>query len=202
MTTAPRIDGWTVIGSIAALSLISVLILQPQVNSDNILTALRVSSATTAIPFLLLFALTPFDRAGTAAHRWLTGHRAEAWLILTASHLVHLGQIGLYYRLGQTCPLTVWLITIPVWLVMLAVTLVVLTRQQLLAGGGSGGSRWAGALYAAGLWVVWLVFLLAFALGSAAGHLLAYNLPALVLFLAAALGWLLPPLRRVVAAGR
>ncbi|MEB3166742.1 MAG: hypothetical protein VKO65_08740, partial [Cyanobacteriota bacterium] len=137
MTTAPRIDGWTVIGSIAA-------------------------------------------------HRWLAQHRSEAWLILTASQLVHLGQIGLYYRLGKSCPLTVWLITIPVWLVMLAVTLVVLTRPQLLAGGGSGGSRWAGAFYAAGLWVVWLVFLLAFALGSAAGHLLAYNLPALLLFLAAA----------------
>jgi hypothetical protein len=207
MTTAPRItetriDAWTVIGTIAALLLISVLILQPEVNGENILTALRVSSATTAIPFLLLFALTPFDRAGTPAHRWLGEHRAEAWLILTASHLVHLGQIGLYYRLGESCPLTVWLITIPVWLVMLAVTLVLLTRPHWLAGGAPGGSRCAGALYAAGLWIVWLVFLLAFALGSAAGKLLAYNLPALVLFLAAALGWWLPALRRLLAAGR
>jgi hypothetical protein len=200
MTTAPRIDGWTVIGSIAALLLISVLILQPEVNSENILTALRVSSATTAIPFLLLFALTPFDRVGTAAHRWLEQHRSEAWLILTASHLLHLAQIGLYYRLGESCPLSVWLVTIGVWLVMVAVTLVVLTRPQLLAGGGSSGSPWIAGPYTGGLWIVWLVFLLAFALRSAAGHLLAYNLPALVLFLAAALGWLLPPLRRVLAA--
>lgn len=95
-----------------------------------------------------------------------------------------------------------WLITIPVWLVMLAVTLVLLTRPHWLAGGAPSGSRWPGALYAAGLWIVWLVFLLAFALGSAAGKLLAYNLPALVLFLAAALGWWLPPLRRLLAAGR
>jgi hypothetical protein len=52
------------------------------------------------------------------------------------------------------------------------------------------------ALYGAGLWIVWVVFLLAFALGSAAGHLRAYNLPALVLYLAAALGWFVPWLRR------
>lgn len=100
------------------------------------------------------------------------------------------------------CPLTVWLVTIPVWLVMVAMTLVVLMLPHWLAGGAPSSSRWAWTLYVAGLWIVWLVFLLAYALGSAAGHLLAYNLPALVLFLAAALGWVLPPLRRVLVAGR
>jgi hypothetical protein len=39
----------------------------------------------------------------------------------------------------------------------------------------------------AGFWIVWVVLLL-----------LAYNLPALVLSLAAGLGWRLPPMRRAL----
>lgn len=190
------IDGWTVIGSAAALLLTSVLILQPSVNQQNILTALRVSSATTAIPFLILFALAPLDRPGSAARTWLLNHRTETWVILTLSHLLHLVQIGLYYRLGQSCPLTVWLVALPVWLVMVAVTLAELGVVPWLAAAAESDGPRGGWLYQAGLWLVWLVFLLAFGLGTAARHLMVYNLPALVLFLAAALGWLVPGLRR------
>ncbi len=63
--------------------------------------------------------------------------------------------------------------TLPVWLVM--VTLSELGIGPRFAAGSEGRRPWSGRLYAAALWIVWVVFLL----GTASGHLIAYNLPAL-----------------------
>ncbi|NEQ51178.1 MAG: hypothetical protein F6K11_13750 [Leptolyngbya sp. SIO3F4] len=42
-------------------------------------------------------------------------------------------------------------------------------------------------LHAIGIWYVWLIFTVAFSLGSLAKHLMFYNLPAFILFIAAAI---------------
>lgn len=70
--------------------LTSGLILYPKITDDNILTALRFSSLTTAIPFLLFFVAKPLAVVRGEIGQWLQNHHRYLWLILTISHLIHL----------------------------------------------------------------------------------------------------------------
>lgn len=177
------------------MMLASGLILYPKTTDENILTALRLSSVTTAIPFLLVFIAKPLAVVASDLGRWVQSNRRYLWLILTISHLIHLYQILLYYQLGQSCPLIVWAITSPLWIIMVLFAGGELSRPNFFAQiFPTRETRALNLLHGIGVWYVWLVFTLAFGLGTVAGHITFYNVPAFVLFLAGAimhgiLGW-------------
>lgn len=172
-----------------AIILSSSLILYPEPTSENILTALRVSSVTTAVPFLLVFAARPLAMLSLSRElgQWAQANRRYLWFILTISHLLHLYQITLYYQLGQSCPFIVWAITAPLWIIMVLFSLVEGVNphlfDRLYQGRGNLGIK---VLHGLGSGYVWLVFTLAFGLGVFDKHLLFYNVPALASFLAGA----------------
>lgn len=181
--------GWIGVAIAAILMILcSGLILYPIVTDDNILTALRVSSVTTALPFLLVFTAQPLARltVGRGLGTWAQTNRRYLWLILTASHLLHLAQIALYYRQGQSCPWTVWAVTSPLWIIMVAFSGVEWVKPQQIDQVVTAAKSPLTLLYWLGNWYIWLVFALAFGLGAIGKHLVFYNLPAFVLFLAAA----------------
>jgi hypothetical protein len=87
--------GWSGVAIATVLMMLcSGLILYPIATDANILTSLRVSSVTTALPFLLVFTAKPLARlnVGGGIGVWAQTNRASLWLILTASHLIHLAQ--------------------------------------------------------------------------------------------------------------
>lgn len=188
--------GWSaVVIATVLMILASGLILYPQITDENILTALRFSSLTTAFPFLLLFVTKPLTVVKDELGQWLQNNHPYLWLILTISHLIHLYQIVLYYQLGQSCSLIVWLITSPLWIIMVTFSIIELIQPQLFAPLYQGNaSRRLSLLYGIGVWYIWLIFTLAFGLGAIAKHIWFYNIPAFVLFLAGAIlhgviGW-------------
>ena len=141
---------------------------------------------TTALPFLLVFVAG--SRSLGDLGQWLEKSRRYLWLILTISHIIHLYQIGLYYQLGQSCPLTVWAVTSPLWIIMVTFSGVDLINPQLFERIHQAETSITVRLFhEIGIWYVWLIFTVAFSLGTATKHLLFYNIPALVLFLAAAI---------------
>ena len=178
--------GWITVATIFML-LASGLILSPEVNETNILTALQVSSLTTALPFLLLFIAKPLGLLRKDIKQWIQISHRSLWLILTISHLIHLYQILLFYQQGQSCPLLVWFITSPLWAIMVFFSLIEVGRPEVAIAFFQNQSQgiWR-ILYNAGLWYTWLVFTIAFGLGSIAGHLTFYNLPAFICFLSGA----------------
>lgn len=183
--------GWgEVVIATVLMGLISGLILYPKATDESVLTALRVSSLTTALPFLLVFVSKPLVQLNVWRElgRWAQNYSATLWLILTLSHLLHLYQISVYYHLGNSCPWTVWLISSPLWIVMLAWSGVEIFQPQGISQ-FSRNQRSRGLMlsYAIGSWYIWLVFALAFGLGTLTKHLLFYNLPAFLLFVAAAI---------------
>jgi len=164
--------------------LVHALVLSNGLDELSVLLALRVSSLTTAIPFLLVFAMRPLQRLRFTAEAgdWAEQHQRDLWVMAAVSHLLHLAQIGLYYRLGMFCPAVVWAVTLPLWGIVVGFgAMAIALPQRLIAM----QSRRFG-LYAVGCWYTWFVFTLAFSLGAATHHLLFYNLPAAVLFVAAA----------------
>ncbi|MEL6814762.1 MAG: hypothetical protein AAFP03_08105 [Cyanobacteria bacterium J06598_3] len=172
------------------LVLSSALLLSNGVNNSSVLLSLRVSSLTTALPFLLVFAMQPMQRFQVTRKtgQWAQQHFRDLWVIAAISHLIHLAQLGLYYQLGQSCPPLIWAVTTPVWIILGLFAAISIFQP----GWFSPRPRPQKALlYEVGSWYVWLVFTVAFSLGSAAHHLLFYNLPAASLFVAAAvLRWL------------
>ena len=194
--------GWSgVLIATILMVLASALILYPEITSENILTSLRFSSLTTAIPFLLIFVAQPLTAISDEIGQWLQTNRRYLWLILTISHLIHLYQIVLYYQLGESCSLIVWGITAPLWLIMVAFSAVELMKPQLFDSFYQGdGSRALRRLHRMGIWYVWLVFTVAFGLGAMAKHIPFYNVPALVLFLAGAIMYGIGWWRRVITA--
>ena len=174
---------WIAVGcAVLAIALLSNLALYPQPTAETVLIALRITSLTTALPFLLVFSTRPLVLVSRELAQWAQAYRRELWLVLTASHLLHLYQIGLYYQLGQQCPLTVWLITAPVWIITVLAAVVEIVRSQWFEGRSPAGLK---LLYSLGLGYVWLVFTLAFGLGAIARHLPFCNIPSFLLFLAA-----------------
>lgn len=205
MTDYPPLHWSLVALSAVFLLLLSALILSNGLDEVSILLSLRVSSLTTALPFWLVFALGPLQRLGLVQRRgdWLHQHQRDLWVIAGLSHLIHLGQIGLYYKLGQSCPLPVWLVTAPLWIILTLFALFALIQPDWVVQnvrnsifGSSGNSfpslKTKALVYEWGSWYVWLVFTLAFVVSIFAQHLLFYNLPGAVLFMAAALLRLLP----------
>jgi hypothetical protein len=177
--------GWSgVLIATVLMMLSSGLILYPTITNENILTALRVSSLTTALPFLLIFVTGSLTIMTQDLGRWLQTNRRYLWLILTISHLIHLFQIFLYYQLGQSCSLTVWIVTSPLWIIMVIFSAIEISNSQLFA---AHSQRLFRLLYSIGIWYIWLIFSLAFGLGAVAKHIPFYNIPAFVLFLAAAI---------------
>ncbi len=181
--------GWTgVLISTVFMLLASGLTLYPKINSDNILTALRLSSLTTAIPFLLVFVTKPLTATTDELGQWLRNNRSYLWLALTISHLIHLYQIVLYYQLGEACPWTTWLVTAPLWIIMVLFSVTELVRPEIFDYLCQAHvSKRLSILYMLGLWYIWLVFTVAFGLGTAAQHILFYNIPAFILFVAGAI---------------
>lgn len=175
--------------------LTSSLIIYPQITDENLLTALRFTSLTTAVPFLLFFVAKPLAVGKNELGKWFQNNHCYLWLILTISHLIHLYQIFLYYQLGKSCPLSVWLVTSPLWIIMVIFSILELIKPQLFNQlYQENPPRLLSFLHGIGVWYVWFVFTLAFALGTVDKHLLFYNIPALVLFLAGAIfqgivGW-------------
>ncbi|MGP1384841.1 MAG: hypothetical protein ACTS2F_14845 [Thainema sp.] len=188
--------GWVgfVIATLAIL-LVSHLILYPQPTPETLLLALRVTSLTTAIPLWLVFVAQPIALVASEVAHWIQANRRYLWLTLTASHLMHRYQIGLYYQVGQQCPLIVWLVTLPVWIVLVIVAAIEWVRPQWLTVPATTSTLMRlRSAYWLGLGYVWLIFTLAFGLGAIARHLPFYNIPALLLFLAGGalhvMGWL------------
>lgn len=181
--------GWTgVLISTVFMLLASGLTLYPQITSENILTALRLSSLTTAIPFLLVFVTKPLTVTTDELGQWLRNNRSYLWLALTISHLIHLYQIILYYQLGETCSLTTWLVTAPLWIIMVLFSVTELLRPEIFDYlYQAHAPRRLNILYRLGLWYIWLVFTLAFGLGAAEQHIPFYNIPAFMLFVAGAI---------------
>ena len=188
--------GWSgVLIATAFMMLASSLILYPKTTNENILTALRLSSVTTAIPFLLVFIAKPLTVMASDLGRWVQSNRCYLWIILTISHLIHLYQILLYYQLGQSCPLIVWALTSPLWIIMVLFSGLELSKpnffQQIFQ---ARQTKVQTLLHGIGVWYIWLVFTLAFGLGAIARHLPFYNVPAFALFIAGAImhgivGW-------------
>lgn len=180
--------GWSGVAIATLLMiLVSALILYPTVTMEKVLTALRLSSVTTALPFLLVFVAKPLTILDVplGLGQWLQRNRRYLWLTLTISHLLHLYQIWFFYQLGQSCPLVIWAITSPLWIIMVLFSIVEIAQPQrfdLLA--VVKGTRRLQFIYGCGVWYVWLVFTLAFGSGAIAQHLPFYNIPALILFLA------------------
>ena len=181
--------GWSAVFiATAFMILTSSLILYPKITDENILTALRLSSLTTAIPFLLFFITKPLAVARNELGQWLQNHHRYLWLTLTISHLIHLYQIVLYYQLGESCPLIVWLVTSPLWIIMVIFSVIELIKPQLLdLQTPENTPKLLSLLYGIGIWYIWLIFTLAFGLGAVAKYIPFYNIPAFVLFLAAAI---------------
>jgi hypothetical protein len=124
---------WSVVALATVFMLLaSGLILYPKITNENILAALRLSSLTTAIPFLLVFIIKPLRGIADNIARWLQNNRRYLWLILTISHFIHLYQIFLYYQLGKSCPLTVWLVTSPLWILMAAFSAIEIAKPELI----------------------------------------------------------------------
>jgi hypothetical protein len=171
---------------------IAAIVLTPSPNLATVTLALRASSATTAAPFLTVFLAQGLRRwpQGQAWGDALHGYRRPLWLVLTFSHLVHLAQIGVYYQLGQSCPLFVWAVTTPLWLITVWFAVVELTHPQRLEPLHSTPARLLHS-YQWGCWYVWLIFFLAFALSVFAQENLPYTLPGALLFAIAGLlhGW-------------
>ena len=188
--------GWSaVVISTILIILSSSLIVYPQITDENILTALRFTSLTTAIPFLIFFIAKPFVVIKNELGQWLKNNHLYLWLILTISHLTHLYQIFLYYQLGEICPLSVWLVTSPLWIIMVIFSVLELIKPQLSDSLYQESTpRLLSILHNISIWYIWFVFTIAFALGTIGKHLLFYNIPALILFLAGAIfprivGW-------------
>ncbi|MDJ1182927.1 hypothetical protein [Roseofilum casamattae] len=179
---------WSGVAIATVLMLLtSSLVLYPTLTDDNILIALRLTSVTTAFPFLLLFVAQPLATRSYEVRQWLDRDRQNLWHILSISHFIHLYQISLYYQLGHSCSLTVWLVTSPLWIVMAIVSGIELIRPDLMNRFYQGQAPKSFALlYRIGVWYIWFVFTLAFGLGTMGKHLLFYNVPALILFLAGA----------------
>lgn len=180
--------GWSgVLISTTFMILASGLILYPRLTTENILTALRLSSLTTAIPFLLVFLLQPLTVVADGLGGWVRDNRRYLWLTLTISHLIHLYQIGFYYQLRQSCPLTIWLITSPLWIIMVGISVIDIVKPQLCDRLSQATVPKAlNLLYGMSIWYVWLIFTIAFGLGAVAKHIPFYNVPAFVLFLSGA----------------
>ncbi len=170
-----------VIVATVLMILMSGLILYPQPTNESVFIALRISSLTTAIPFLLIFIARSITTINAKIGQWLQNNRRYLWLTLTISHLIHLYQIWLYYQLGQSCPVTVWLVTLPLWIITVSFAVVEIINPQIF---DRPVLNW---IYKVGVWYVWLIFTLAFGLGTVGNHLLFYNLPAFILFLAGAI---------------
>lgn len=166
--------------AILLIALLSNLSLYPEPTSENVLIALRITSLTTALPLLLVAIARPLALVSRPWADWTQTYCRELWLVLTASHLVHLYQIGIYYQLGQQCPLVIWLLTVPVWGITILFSIVAIARPQWLKQPPSLGLK---RLYGLGLGYVWAVFTMAFGLGAIARHLPFYNIPAFLLFL-------------------
>lgn len=173
------------------LLLSSALLLSNGVDEPSVILSLRVSSLTTALPFLIVFAMQPMQRFRLTRKtgQWAQQHFRELWIIAAVSHLIHLAQLGLYYQLGQACPPLVWAVTIPVWIILVLFAAISIFQPGWFS---PMPHPQKGLLYKTGSWYVWLVFTVAFTLSSAAHHLLFYNLPSASLFVAAAVMRLLP----------
>ena len=186
-----------------AMFLFSGLILYPKVTNENILTALQVTSVTTALPFLLVFTAKPLTLFSLSRNlgQWAQTNRSSLWLILTISHFLHLYQIWLYYQQGQSCPWYIWAITSPLWLIMGLFSAVELFNPQLFDRlSRVHGNRGLKIVHGVGSVYIWLVFTLAFGIGTLEHHLLFYNGPAFVLFLSGLLSWpMMWLLRRAIA---
>lgn len=183
------------------LLMLSALVLSNGLDEISVLVGLRVSSLTTALPFLLVFSLEPSLRFRPllGLGHWIQQHQRDLWVVAGVSHLIHLGQIGLYYKLGQSCPLLVWAVTAPLWIILTLSALAAMFQPSWLAprtartsifrspSSGFPSAQTKAVVYQICGGYVWLVFTLAFVMGAATNHLLFYNLPAAALFLAVGL---------------
>ena len=177
-----RSTNWTVVAiSVMAIALFHILTLYPQPTIDGVRLALRGTALTTALPFLLFFVARPLILVNRPLTHWVQSYRPELWLVLTASHLIHLYEIRVYYQLGQQCPLAIWLATIPVWGITVFFAILVIIRPAWFEQTSFTRQKW---MFRIGLTYVWLIFTTAFGLGTIAQHLLLYNMPFFILFLA------------------
>ena len=184
---------WGIVLGIGIYLLIaSALTPYPELNNENILIALRLSSLTTAIPLWLIFITKPMLKMAPHSAVFLRENRRSLWLIATISHFIHLYQITLYYRLGNSCPLVIWLITSPLWIFMILISSAEILLPQLIDDlDRLEQLKWLQIGYTFSVWYIWLMFTLAFVLGSIGQQLLFYNLPASILFVSGAFMYVL-----------
>lgn len=94
--------GWSlVIAASLFIFLVSSLIFYVDVGEESTRTVLRFTSLTSAIPFLLVFISKPFSYIQWSQEfsQWTQHNRRYLWLILTASHLIHLYAIFVFFQL-------------------------------------------------------------------------------------------------------
>jgi hypothetical protein len=191
--------GWTGVAIAAVfMVLVSGLILYPKPTNESILAALRFSSVTTALPFLLVFTAKPLATLNISRDfgQWIRSNRKYLWIVLTFSHFLHLYQIFLFYQLGQSCSWTVWAVTSPLWIFMVLFSGWELMKPQFFEPLDRvttnpeyrlNANLATNLIYGMGIWYIWLIFTLAFGLSAVAKHIPFYNIPALALFLSAAI---------------
>jgi hypothetical protein len=107
------------------------LIVYPKITIENVSIALRISSLITAIFFLLVFIAKPLTKINSELGNSIEHNRSYLWLVLTISHLIHLYQIWLYYQLGQSCPVFIWLATLPLWIITVVFAVIEIINPQI-----------------------------------------------------------------------
>lgn len=130
--------------------LTSALVLSNGLDEASIFLALRVSSLTTALPFFLTFSMRPLQRFRVTREtgQWVQQQHRELWVITAVSHLIHLAQIALYYSLGQSCPLLVWAVTLPLWITIVGFAVIAIIYPQWFTNSRPQNLR----LYEIGIW--------------------------------------------------
>jgi hypothetical protein len=116
------------IGTVVMM-LVSALIVYPKITIENVSISLRISSLITAIFFLLVFIAKPLTKINSELGNSIEHNRSYLWLVLTISHLIHLYQIWLYYQLGQSCPVFIWLATLPLWIITVVFAVIEIIKQ-------------------------------------------------------------------------
>lgn len=190
--------GWSlVIAASLFILLVSGLIFYVGVNEDSTRTVLRFTSVTSALPFLLVFLSKPlsyFQRTQEFS-QGTRDNRRYLWLTLTASHLVHLYAIFVFFQLKvKEIPGSVlWMGGIAYAIILIFGGIELVKPSLFDEARNSQSNSFINWIYGSGIWYVWLLFFLTY-LGSATGlsalaqgRQMFYTIPGAIVFLAAAL---------------
>lgn len=197
--------GWSlVIAASIFILLASILIFYVGIDEKSTRTVLRFTSLTSAIPFLLVFMSKPFSYIQKTQEfsKWTQYNRRYLWLIFTASHLIHIYAIFVFFQL-QVKEISgyIWWAGGIAYVIILIFATIELVSPNLFDEATLTKFRFLKLIYTSGIWYVWLIFLLTY-VGTASslsavakGRITFYTIPMIIIFLAIALLHLIAKLR-------